>query len=80
MSASVLLNLSNEMRKKDKMRGKPSILSFYRNEFNKFNNTGAQMLDSVYHMTLKLLKNHLLGVKRSRFCHLLHNVKMDIIT
>ena len=23
-------------------------------EFNKFKNTGAQMLDSIYHMTLKL--------------------------
>ena len=30
---------------------------FLRNEFNKFKNTGAQMLDSIYHMTLKLLKN-----------------------
>ena len=27
-----------------------------RNEFNKFNNTGARMLDSIYHMTLKHLK------------------------
>ena len=27
------------------------------------------MLDSVYHMTLKLLKNHIFGVKMSRFCH-----------
>ena len=26
------------------------------NEFNKFNNSGAQMLDSIYHMTLKLIK------------------------
>ena len=25
------------------------------NEFIKFNNTGAQMLDFVYHMTLNLL-------------------------
>ena len=79
MSASVLLNLLNELRKKNKMRGKPSILSFYHNEFNKFNNTGF-WLDSVYHMTLKLLKNHIFGVKRSRFCHLLRNIKMDIIT
>ena len=23
---------------------------FFHNEFNKFNNTGAQMLDSMYHM------------------------------
>ena len=26
-------------------------------EFNKFNNTGARMSDSIYHMTLKLLKH-----------------------
>ena len=54
MSANVLLNLLNELRKKDKMRGLLSILSLFRNEFNKFNNTGARMLDSIYHMTLKL--------------------------
>ena len=55
MSAHVLLNLSNELRKRDKMRGLPSILSLFRNEFNKFNNTRARMLDSIYHMTLRLL-------------------------
>ena len=33
------------------MRGLPSILSLFRNEFNKFNNTRARMLDSIYHMT-----------------------------
>ena len=27
----------------------------FRNEFNKFNNTRAQMLDSMYHMALKIL-------------------------
>ena len=32
-----------------------SILSLYRNKFNKFNNTGASMLDSIYHMTLRVL-------------------------
>ena len=56
MSARVLLNLFNELRKSNKMRGLPSILSHFRNKFNKFNNTRAQMLDSIYHMTLKLLK------------------------
>ena len=37
------------------MRGLPSILSPFRNEFNKFNNTRARTLDSIYHManTLK---------------------------
>ena len=39
MSAHVLLNLLNELGKRDKMRGLPSILSLFRNEFNKFNNT-----------------------------------------
>ena len=51
MSAHVLLNLLNELEKSDKMRGLPSILSLFRNEFNKFNNTRAQVLDSIYPMT-----------------------------
>ena len=37
------------------MQGLPSILSLLRNEFNKFNNARARMLDSIYHMTLRLL-------------------------
>ena len=41
MSAHVLLNLLNELRKIDKMRGLPSILSLFRNKLNKFNNTRA---------------------------------------
>ena len=57
MSAHILLNLLNELRKRDKMRGLPSILSLFRNEFNKFNNTRARMLDSIYHMT-NTLKSH----------------------
>ena len=45
MSAHVLhvLNLLNELGKRDKMRGLPSILSIFRNEFNKFNNTRARI-------------------------------------
>ena len=56
ISSHVLLNLLNEDGKSDKMRGLPSILSLFLNKFNKFNNTGAGMLDSIYHMALKLLK------------------------
>ena len=52
MSAYVLLNLFKEMGKRDKMRGLQSILSLFRKEFNKFNNTRAQTLDSIYNMTL----------------------------
>ena len=43
MSAHVLLNLLNELWKRE-----------FRNEFNKFNNTGVRMLDFIYHMTLTL--------------------------
>ena len=57
MSAHVLLNLLNELGKKDKMRGLPNNFIFFRNEFNKFNNTRARMLDSIYHMT-NTLKSH----------------------
>ena len=41
MSLHVLLNLLNELGKRDKLLGLPSILSLFRNDFNKFNNTGA---------------------------------------
>ena len=51
MSAHVLLKLLNELGKSDKMRGLPSILLLFCNKFNKFNNTVARMLDSIYHMT-----------------------------
>ena len=66
MSARVLLNLLNELGKTiscEDLLNKlgrtiscedlPSILSVFSNEFNKFSNTGAQMQDSIYHMTLK---------------------------
>ena len=55
MSAHALLNLLNELRKRDKMRGLSNILSLFCSKFNKFNNTGARMLDSIYHMTLNNL-------------------------
>ena len=54
MSDHVLLNLFKELGKRDKMQGLPSISLLFRNEFNKFNNTGARMLDSTYHITLDL--------------------------
>ena len=47
MNAHVLLNLLNKLGKRDKMQGLRSILSLFCNEFNKFNNTGAWMLDSI---------------------------------
>ena len=41
MSAHVLLILLKKLGKGDKMRGLPSILSLFRNKFNKFNKTRA---------------------------------------
>ena len=64
MSAHVLLNILNELGKRDEMRGLPSILSLFHNEFNKFNNIGAQMLDSIYQNNIK---NRIFDVKKSRF-------------
>ena len=73
MSAHVLLNLLNELGKSDRMRacrafyrffattemrGLPSMLSLFRNVFNKFNNTGERMLDSIHHITLNYSKSH----------------------
>ena len=65
MSAHVLLNLLNK------------FLSH--NKFDKFNNTGAQMLDSINHMILKLLLNRIFGVKTARFTSLLRTVIMGVI-
>ena len=86
MSAHVLLNLLNELGKRDKMRGLPSILSLFRNEFNKFNNTRARMLDSIYHMTLRLLSNLISRVKNviimllcTQRCYGRHNVSRKSI-
>ena len=55
-------------------------LSLFHNEFKEFNNTGARMLDSIYQMTLKILKNCIFGLKTSRFSLILNNVIMDVIT
>ena len=53
MSVHVLLNLLNEFRKRDTLRG--SILSLFLNEFNEFNNTGARIVHYIYHRRFKLL-------------------------
>ena len=67
MSAHVLLNLLNELGELIRCSAKPRILSVFPNELNKFNNTGARMQDSIYHMTLK---SHFISnfcTKTSRF-------------
>ena len=72
MSAYVLLILLNELGKCYEIRGLPSILSLFRSEFNKFNNTRARMLDSIYHMT-NTLKSHIWR-KTLSFCHYVRNL------
>ena len=82
MSAHVLLNLLNELGKRDKMRGLPSILSLFRNEFNKFNNTRARMLDSIYHMIKSHFcrKNVIILSLCTQRCYGRHNVSRKSIT
>ena len=84
MSAHVLLNLLNQLGKRDKIRGLPSISSLFRNKFNKFNNTRPRILDSIYHMT-NTLKSHfwrknviLLSLCTQR-CYGCHNVSRESI-
>ena len=50
----MLLNLLNELGKAVKCKACQAFIAFS-HEFDKFNNTRAQMLDSIYHRTLKRL-------------------------
>ena len=66
------------------MRGLPSILSLFRNEFNKFNKTRARMLDSIYHMTNTLKshfwrKNVIIFSLCAQRCYERHNVSLKSI-
>ena len=49
------------------MRGLSSILSLFRNVFNKFNNTRARMLNYINHMTFRLIKNPFFWLKMPIF-------------
>ena len=65
------------------MRGLPSSLSLFGNKFNKFNNTRAQMLDSIYHMTNTFKsnfwrKNVILVSLCTQRCYGRHNVSPKI--
>ena len=62
------------------MRGLPSFYSLFRNEFNQLNNTGAQMLDSIYHMILYYFEIIFFGVKTLGFRHLRDVKKCHFIT
>ena len=60
------------------MRLAEHFIYFY-NELNKFNNTRAQMFDSIYHMTLRLLCNLISAIKPLQFYHYVRNTVMDVI-
>ena len=76
MSAHVLLNSSNELGKEIKCE---ACLAFYlfRNEFNKFNNTGTNVRFYLSYDVKITLKLHF---RRYNFCHCVRNVVMDVIT
>ena len=62
------------------MLGLSSILSLFRNAFNKFNNTGAKMLDSIYHITFfYYFKFIFFYVKTSGFWHSIDDKLAKII-
>ena len=68
MSAHVLLNSLNKLEKNKGCEALLSILLVFPNEFNEFNNTGARMQASIYHMTLKSHFIHKICTKMSQFC------------
>ena len=51
MSAHVLLNLLNKLGKRDKIQGLPSILSFFHNEINKFNNALSRSTNVRFYLS-----------------------------
>ena len=55
MSAYVLLILLTSWGKEIKCGSCRAFYLCFHKVFNKFNNTGARMLDSIYYMTLRLL-------------------------
>ena len=59
------------------MRGLSSILSIFRNKFDKFNNIGARMLDFLSYeikIILKILKSYF-GVKQVRMLPYMRDFK-----
>ena len=55
ISAPVLLSLINELGGEIKCEACQAFYLFFRNKFTKSNSTRARMLDSIYHVTLRIL-------------------------
>ena len=84
MSAHILLNLLNELRKRDKMRGLPSILSLFRNEQYRSTNVRFYLSYDIK-ITFKShfwRKNVIILSLCTQRCYGRHmsNVVMDVIT
>ena len=62
------------------MWGLLSILSLFSNKFNKLNDTGARLLDSVNHMTLKLLWNQVFLHEKAKIFPYKGNINTDVNT
>ena len=80
MSAPVLLNLLNKLGKNEKMQVLSSILSFFSDKFNKFNNTREQMFESIYHMSQTFLKSGFFLTENFQILSYIWDVVMTIIT
>ena len=61
MSAHVLLNLLNELKKRDKMRSLSSILSLFRNEFNNIQQYRSTNVKFYLSMEVNKDANHTLA-------------------
>ena len=67
------------------MRGLPSILSLFRNKFNKFNNSRARMIDSIDYMALRYFEISFLRKKiiilsfKTQRCYGRHNVSQKSV-
>ena len=61
-----------------KMRGLFSILLLFCNGVKKFDNTGAQMLEIIYHLTLELFEITFLSANHRILPHI-NNVVMGVM-
>ena len=62
-SCSYLIEYIERVGERDKMRGLPTFYRVFATRLiYKSNNTGARMLDSYYHMALRLLLSRVFGV------------------
>ena len=66
---SCIIEFIKQVGGKIRCEAVPSILLISSNEFNEFSNTGAQMQDSIYHVTLKSHFIRDFCIKMSKFRH-----------